>query len=158
MATQPSLQKIAENVSYLQQDMAKVGMLVDRLDTTIDKLADISNNVSNLLAVHETKLSAQEIISKQTVDLVEKRRVETDDKLQTVHARISSGEKELADKIDTQYDEIMLELKDMRRESTEQHNKLSGRITTMEKWMWAVVGGSGVVGALITIAIRFIPA
>ena len=157
MAAQPSLQKIAENVSYLQQDMAKVGLLVDRLDTTIDKLADISNNVSNLLAVHETKLSAQEIISKQTVDLVEKRRVETDDKLQTIHSRISSGEKELADKIDPQYDEIMLELKDMRRESTEQHNKLSGRITTMEKWMWAVVGGAGVIGSLITIAIRFIP-
>lgn len=157
MAAQPSLQKLADNVSYLQQDMAKVGMLVDRLDTTIDKLADISNNVSNLLAVHETKLSAQEIISKQTVDLVEKRRVETDDKLQTIHARISSGEKELADKIDTQYDEIMTELKEMRRESTEQHNKLSGRITTMEKWMWTVIGGSAVVGGLITIAIRFIP-
>lgn len=157
MATQPNLQKLADNVSYLQQDMAKVGMLVDRLDTTIDKLADISNNVSNLLAVHETKLSAQEIISKQTVDLVEKRRVETDDKLQTVHARISSGEKELADKIDTQYDEIMTELKEMRRESTEQHNKLSGRITTMEKWMWTVIGGSAVVGGLITIAIKFIP-
>jgi len=158
MAAQPSIQKLAENVSYLQQDMAKVGMLVDRLDTTIDKLADISNNVSNLLAVHETKLSTQEIISKQTVDLVEKRRIETDDKLQTIHARISSGEKDLADKIDVQYDEIMLELKDMRRESTEQHNKLSGRITTMEKWMWAVVGGAGVIGSLITIAIRFIPA
>lgn len=157
MATQPNLQKLADNVSYLQQDMAKVGMLVDRLDTTIDKLADISNNVSNLLAVHETKLSAQEIISKQTVDLVEKRRVETDDKLQIVHARISSGEKELADKIDTQYDEIMTELKEMRRESTEQHNKLSGRITTMEKWMWTVIGGSAVVGGLITIAIKFIP-
>lgn len=157
MAVQPSLQKLADNVSYLQQDMAKVGMLVDRLDTTIDKLADISNNVSNLLAVHETKLSAQEIISKQTVDLVEKRRVETDDKLQTIHARISSGEKELADKIDTQYDEIMSELKEMRRESTEQHNKLSGRITTMEKWMWTVIGGSAVVGGLITIAIKFIP-
>lgn len=157
MAVQPDIQKIADNVSYLQQDMAKVGILVDRLDTTIDKLADISNNVSNLLAVHETKLSAQEIITKQTTDLVEKRRVETDEKLQTIHARISSGEKELADKIDTQYDEIMTELKEMRRESTEQHNKLSGRITTMEKWMWAVIGGSAVVGGLITIAIKFIP-
>lgn len=157
MAVQPNLQKLADNVSYLQQDMAKVGMLVDRLDTTIDKLADISNNVSNLLAVHETKLSAQEIITKQTSDLVEKRRVETDEKLQTIHARISSGEKELADKIDTQYDEIMRELKEMRVESTTQHNKLSGRITTMEKWMWAVIGGSAVVGGLITIAIKFIP-
>ena len=93
MAGQPNLQKIAENLSYLEKDMAKVGMLVDRLDTTIDKLTDISTNISQLLAVHETKLSAQEIISKQTTDLVEKRRVEMDEKIQTLHARISSGEK-----------------------------------------------------------------
>ena len=158
MAVQPNLQKLVDNVSYLQQDMAKVGILVDRLDATIDRLADISSNVSNLLAVHETKLTAQEIITKQTVDLVEKRRVETDEKLQTLHARISSGEKELAEKIDLQYDEIMNELKEMRNESTAQHNKLSSRITTMEKWMWTVIGGSAVVGGLITIAIRFIPA
>lgn len=158
MAGQPNLQKLADNVSYLQQDMAKVGMLVDRLDTTIDKLADISNNVSNLLAVHETKLSAQEIITKQTTDLVEKRRVETEEKIQLVHSRISSGEREITEKIDTQYDEIMKELKEMRIESTAQHNKLSGRITTMEKWMWTVIGGAGVVGGLITIAIKFIPA
>lgn len=157
MVAQPNLQKLTDNVSYLQQDMAKVGLLVDRLDTTIDKLADISNVVSNLLAVHETKLSAQEIISKQTSELVEKRRVETDEKLQTIHARISSGEKELSEKIDVQYDEIMRELKEMRIESTTQHNKLSSRITTMEKWMWAVVGGSGVIGGLIAIGIKFIP-
>lgn len=158
MAVQPNLQKIAENVSYLQQDMAKVGTLVDRLDTTIDKLADISNNVSNLLAVHETKLSAQEIITKQTTDLVEKRRVETDEKIQTLHGRITSSEKEMADRIDRQYDDIMNELKEMRLESTNQHNKLSSRITTMEKWMWTIIGGSIVVGSLITLAVKFIPA
>lgn len=158
MAAQPSLQKLAENVSFLQQDMAKVGTLVDRLDTTIDKLADISNNVSNLLAVHETKLTSQEIISKQITDIVEKRRVETDDKIQLLHGRISSGEKELAEKIDMQYDDIMKELKEMRLESTTQHNKLSARITTMEKWMWTVIGGTIVVGSLITLAVKFIPA
>ena len=157
MAGQPNLQKIAENLSYLEKDMAKVGMLVDRLDTTIDKLTDISTNISQLLAVHETKLSAQEIISKQTTDLVEKRRVEMDEKIQTLHARISSGEKELVDKIDTQYDEIMRELKEMRVESTTQHNKLSSRINTMEKWMWTVIGGAIVVGSLITLAVKFIP-
>lgn len=156
MAGQPSLQKLSENVSYLQQDMAKVGTLVDRLDTTIDKLADISNNVSSLLAVHETKLTSQEIISKNITDIVEKRRVETDDKIQLLHGRISSGEKELGEKIDMQYDEIMKELKEMRVESTTQHNKLSSRITTMEKWMWTVIGGSAVVGGLITIGIKFI--
>jgi hypothetical protein len=81
MATQ-SVNKLAEDVSYLRKDMAVVGALVDRLDTTIDKLTDISNSVSSLLAVHETKLTSQEIISKQLGDLVEARRVETDEKVQ----------------------------------------------------------------------------
>ena len=150
MAT-PNVNKLAEDMSYLRKDMAVVGALVDRLDTTIDKLTDISNSVSSLLAVHETKLTSQEIISKQLSDLVEARRVETDDKIQILHERISSGERELKDNIDDQYDELMKEIKEMRAESTVQHNTLSNRITTMEKWMWAVIGGSAIVGGLITV-------
>lgn len=152
----PDLSKLVDTVSGLNQDMAKVGTLVDRLDTTIIKLADISANVSQLLAVHESKLTAQEIVTKQTVDLIEKRRVETDEKIQLVHGRISSGEKELTEKIDNQYDDIMSELKEMRKESTEQHNKLSGRITTMEKWMWTVMGGAIVVGSIIGFISKYI--
>jgi hypothetical protein len=52
----------------------------------------------------------------------------------------------------------MSELKEMRKESNEQHNKLSSRINTMEKWMWTVIGGAIVVGSLITWAVKFIPA
>jgi len=138
-------------MSHLRKDMAVVGALVDRLDTTIDKLTDISNSVSSLLAVHETKLSAQEIISKQLSDLVETRRVETDDKIQILHERISSGERELKQNIDKQYDELMTEIKEMRAESAAQHTTLSERITAMEKWMWTVIGGSAIVGGIITL-------
>ena len=150
MAT-TNVNKLSEDVSYLRKDMAVVGSLVDRLDTTIDKLTDISNNVSNLLAVHETKLSSQEIITKQISELVEARRMETDDKIQILHERISSGERELKESIDDQYDELMKEIKEMRAESTMQHNILSDRITAMEKWMWAVIGGSAIVGGIITL-------
>jgi septation ring formation regulator EzrA len=150
MAT-PSVNKLAEDVSYLNRDMAVVNTLVGRLDTTIDKLTDISSSVSNLLAVHETKLTSQEIISKQLSDLVETRRVETDDKVQLLHERISSGERELKESIDDQYDELMKEIKEMRAESTVQHNTLSDRITAMEKWMWTVIGGAAIVGGIITL-------
>ena len=150
MAT-PSVNKLSEDVSYLSRDMAVVNTLVGRLDTTIDKLTDISSSVSNLLAVHETKLTSQEIISKQLSDLVEARRVETDDKIQILHERISSGERELKSSIDDQYDELMKEIKEMRAESTVQHNTLSDRITTMEKWMWTVLGGSAIVGGIIAL-------
>jgi hypothetical protein len=147
----PTVNKLAEDMSYLRKDMAVVGALVDRLDTTIDKLTDISNSVSSLLAVHETKLTSQEIISKQLSELVEARRVETDDKIQILHERISSGERELKISIDEQYDELMKEIKEMRADSATQHAALSDRITKMEKWMWTVIGGSAIVGGLITI-------
>ena len=150
MSTQ-NVDKLAEDVSYLRKDMAVVGALVDRLDTTIDKLTDISNSVSNLLAVHETKLTSQEIVSKQLSDLVETRRMETEDKIQLLHERISSGEREIKEQIDDQYDELMAEIKAMRAESVTQHNILSERITTMEKWQWAVIGGSAIVGGILSI-------
>ena len=150
MATQ-NIDKLAADVSYLLKDMAVVGALVDRLDTTIDKLTDISNNVSNLLSVHETKLTSQEIISKQLSDLVEARRVETEEKIQILHERISSGEREIKDKIDDQYDELMKEFKEMRAEANVQHNTLSSRINAMEKWMWTVIGGSVLIVGIISI-------
>jgi ABC-type siderophore export system fused ATPase/permease subunit len=150
MAT-PNINKLADDISYLSKDMAVVNTLVGRLDTTIDKLTDISSSVSNLLAVHETKLTSQEIISKQLSDLVEARRVETDDKIQILHERISSGERELKVSIDKQYDELMTEIKEMRAESATQHTTLSERITAMEKWMWTVIGGSAIVGGIITL-------
>ncbi len=138
-----------EDFTGLQKDITKISTIVDRFDVAIDKLTEVSTSVSQLLAVHETKITAHDVLTKQTVELMEKRRVETDDKIQILHERISSGERELKANIDEQYDELMKEIKEMRAESTTQHNTLSDRITTMEKWMWIVIGGAIVVGAIL---------
>lgn len=139
---------LADDVSYLQQDMAKIGMLVDRLDITIDKLAEVSTSLSQLLAVHETKISAQDAIVKNVSDLVEKRREEMEENVKLLHARISSGEKEMEDKLDDRSESILEELKEMRAESAKQHEALNNRITVLEKWMWVVVGALAVLNFL----------
>lgn len=160
--TTPSTNKLAEDISYLNRDMAVVNTLVGRLDTTIDKLTDISSSVSNLLAVHETKLTSQEVISKQLSNLVEARRVETDEKIQLLHERISSGEREIKEQIDEQYDELMKEFKEMREESktyrqglndrmADQYTAFGNRITTIEKWVWTVIGGAAIVGGILSL-------
>jgi prefoldin subunit 5 len=139
---------LADDVSYLQQDMAKIGTLVDRLDITIDKLAEVSTSLSQLLAVHETKISAQDAIVKNVSDLVEKRREEMEQNIKLLHARISSGEKEMEDKLDDRAESILEELKEMRAESAKQHEALNNRITVLEKWMWVVVGALAVLNFL----------
>lgn len=136
----PTVSKIAEDVSYLQQDMAKVGVLVDRLDETIDKLAEVSSSLSQLLAVHESRITAQDILVKSLQDLVEKRREEMDDNIKLLHARISSGEKELEEDLENKKLMVLEELKEMRVEANKQHEEMSNRITTLEKWMWIAIG------------------
>jgi len=138
-----------QDFTSLQKDITKISTIVDRFDVAIDKLTEVSTSVSQLLAVHETKITAHDVLTKQTVELMEKRRVETDDKIQILHERISSGERELKTNIDKQYDELMTEIKEMRAESTKQHTILSDRITAMEKWMWIVIGGAIVVGVIL---------
>lgn len=138
-----------QDFASLQKDITKISTIVDRFDVAIDKLTEVSTSVSQLLAVHETKITAHDVLTKQTVELMEKRRIETDDKIQILHERISSGERELKTNIDKQYDELMTEIKEMRAESTKQHTTLSDRITAMEKWMWIVIGGAIVVGVIL---------
>jgi ABC-type siderophore export system fused ATPase/permease subunit len=139
-----------EDFTGLQRDITKISTIVDRFDVAIDKLTEVSTSVSQLLAVHETKITAHDVLTKQTVELMEKRRVETDDKIQILHERISSGERELKVNIDKQYDELMTEIKEMRAESQTQHTALSDRITAMEKWHWLIIGGSIIIGVLIS--------
>jgi chromosome segregation ATPase len=141
--------KLLDEVSNLKSDMAKVGALVDRLDITIDKLTEVSTSVSQLLAVHETKITSQDIVLKQTVDLVEKRRVETEEKLQNIHDRISENETKFVEKLDKQHKEILEELRRMQDSSSQQHKAIGARMSKVEKWMWLLIGGAGVVGFLL---------
>lgn len=145
------INKIANDVTYLVKDIAVISSLVDRLDTTIDKLTVISSSVSSLLAVHEAKLDAHELATKNLIETVEIRRMETEDKFESLQERIFLGERQFSDKIDDQYDEIMKEIKEMRVEGNLYRQVLSERISTIEKWQWIVVGGSAVIGSILAL-------
>jgi len=150
MDIQPSIQRLADDVSSLQQNMAKFGSLVDRLDITIDKLTEVSTSVSQLLAVHESKLTAQEEYTRHITELVERRRVDTDDKIKAIGDRIIAGEKDIQNKLDNQYDALLEEIKAARKDSADEHKELVSRISKVEKWSLLVIGGAMVVGFILS--------
>ncbi len=156
--TNSDVKKLADTISTLQQDMAQVGTLVDRLDVTIEKLTEVSTRVSELLAVQGTRLEAQEKASEQLQELIEKRRVETDTNIKDVYVRVERVEKDLYDEIEASQEKVLKEIKEMRAESTTQHNELKGKVNRLEKWMWTIIGGLAVITLIIQIGSRFIPA
>ena len=154
--TNSDVKKLSETISTLQQDMAQVGTLVDRLDVTIEKLTEVSTRVSELLAVQGTRLETQEKVSEQIQALIEKRRIETDTNIKDVYVRVEKVEKDLYDEIEASQEKVLKEIKEMRAESTQQHNELKGKVNRLEKWMWTVIGGIAVVSFLIQIGIKFV--
>lgn len=149
MVQDSEVKKLAENVSALQQDMAQVGALVDRLDVTIEKLTEVSTTVSQLLAVQGNRLEFQEKVAEKLQDLVEKRRTETESYVKDLHVKIDNVEKDLKKDIDESHDSILEKIEQMQQNSTQQHQQISEktneRIARLEKWMWGAVGGSIVI-------------
>lgn len=143
------VKKLAENVSSLQKDMAQVGVLVDRLDVTIEKLTEVSSTVSQLLAVQGSRLEFHEKVQEKLQDLVEKRRQETDENIKSVYNRIEKVEKDLQNDMENTEDRIIKKIEEMQKSGTDQHasiNKgITDRIDRLEKLMWTAIGGGVVI-------------
>jgi len=116
-------QKVQENANQIQElktNITMIATLVDKFDTAIDKLSDVSNCVDKMLAVHENRLATQE---SQT---------------EVIHTRITDYRKELLE-----------EIKDMREESEKQHKDIAERITKLEKGKWLIIGAATTVGFIL---------
>jgi capsule polysaccharide export protein KpsE/RkpR len=80
---------MADNLDRDLQHMYKV---IDKLDTAIEKLSDVSTDIKQILAVHEQRLD-------QTESIMERHFVQMD----AVHNRVSS----LRDDMNTTHQEVL---------------------------------------------------
>jgi gas vesicle protein len=149
-------ERMTESIYTLQKDMAQIGPLVERLDITIEKLTEVSSNVSTLLAVHDNRIEFQEKLLEKTQTLIEDNRRESDKNIKDVYYRVESVERDLYSEIEANQEKVLKEIKDMRAESTLQHNELKARVLRIDKWMWTMIGGLAVITLLIQIGMKFI--
>ena len=97
---------IRTDVEILKRDMHQLNGLFSRLDVTIEKLSEVSSNLSRMIAVHENRLEKQEEADKQLhamVDLLftkmEERRKESDTLKEEVRKEISNLHNDLVSEI-----------------------------------------------------------
>ena len=87
--------ELYKDVVKLKSDMAQINVLVDRIDVTIEKLTEVSKNISELLAVQANRLEFQEKITQQLSVLMEKRRDESEENIRYLREEIEKVEKDL---------------------------------------------------------------
>ena len=72
-------------VAVLEERLENFEAFVSKLDSAIEKIAEVNNNVSRMLAVHEERISKQEEIDSVLFDKIDKLR----DKMDSDHDNVS---------------------------------------------------------------------
>ena len=137
------LNKIQTKIALLEKD-AKTGEQIHRrLEIAIDKLSDCSISLKGMLAQQEQKLTKAEQTDEDIFITLESRRKEWDSDLKELHSRITTNTKERRENQIKSENNMLNELRSMRQQ-------LSERVGVLEKWRWLIIGGSIIVGLLIS--------
>ena len=82
-------------VAVLEEKLQNFESVVSKLDAAIEKIAEVNNNVSRMLAVHEERISKQEEIDSILFDKIDKLRDKMDRDHDGVVTRLSKLERKL---------------------------------------------------------------
>ena len=123
---------IKVQLESLRKDIENVNSINNRLDTAIDKLTDVSTSIKSMLAVHEEKIQRQEQIDEVIFTKLKDRADEIDNVYRDLQREINHTEKRL-----------LIEIKSLR-------NDIGGRVGVLEKWRWLIIGGSIVIGWVLS--------
>jgi predicted nucleic acid-binding Zn-ribbon protein len=126
---------VETEIALLKREVDDMKQIHVRLDSAIEKIAEVSSSLHTVIAVHEEKLARQE----ETLEESEK---QLRDNVQELHSRITTNAKETSQHMSEMERRLLEELQTIRRE-------MSSRVGMLEKWKWVIVGGSIVAGFII---------
>ena len=85
----PTMDNQQIKLAVLDQRLETFEGIVSKLDAAIEKIAEVNNNVSRMLAVHEERISKQEDIDAVLFDKIDKLRYKMDIDHDIVNRRLS---------------------------------------------------------------------
>ena len=137
------IDNLKTEIALLQKD-AKTGELIhQRLEIAIEKLSDIGVSCKQMLSQQQTRLERAEQTDDDIFITLESRRKEWDNDLKELHSRITTNSRELREHQVQSENKLLDEIRMVR-------TQLSERVGVLEKWRWLIIGGSIIIGLLIS--------
>ena len=137
------LNKIQTKIALLEKDAKTGEQIHQRLEVAIGKLSDCAVSLKAMLAQQEQKLTKAEQTDDDIFITLESRRKEWDNDLKELHSRITTNSRELREHQVQSENKLLSEIRAMR-------NQLSERVGVLEKWRWIIIGGSIIVGLMMS--------
>ena len=144
------MDSLETKVAVIEHDLKQIQVVFSRLDLAIEKIGDVSNCINKMLAVHDTKLEAQENVNEDIYQSLEVHRQETKESNAELHSRITTITRELEAKIQTTSDKLLNAISDLKKSVEIEEEKHKERIDKLERTKYIMIGGGIAIGAIIT--------
>ena len=140
----------------LETEVQVLKSVVSKLDTSIEKIAQVSGDIGKILAVHEQRLDNIEKVADQRTD-----------EIKDLHSRITTGNREIVDKIADMEQRLEIKMRENGLAAKEQHSAIQKeiqkdiesigtkvttideRVDSLERWKWWLMGAAGAVGFML---------
>ena len=137
------IDNLKTDIALLKKD-AKTGELIhQRLEVAIEKLSDIGISCKQMLSQQQTRLERAEQTDDDIFITLESRRKEWDNDLKELHSRITTNSRELREHQVQSENKMLTEIRAVR-------TQLSERVGVLEKWRWLIIGGSIILGLMMS--------
>jgi len=137
------LEKLKTDIALLKKD-AKTGELIhQRLEVAVDKLTEITISLKGMISQQEDRVSRAEQTDDDIFITLETRRKEWDNDLKELHSRITTNTRELREHQIQSENTMLKEIRAVR-------TQLSERVGVLEKWRWVIIGGSIIIGLMMS--------
>ena len=123
----------------IESEVEVLKSVVAKLDASIEKISQVSTDIGRLLAVHE-----------QRIDQLEKTDERRMDDIKELHSRITTGNREIMDKLDQKIDELAKADREQHEALKKTMDNVKERVDVLEKWRWMIVGGAIVIGYMMS--------
>lgn len=129
---QEELQELKYEVNLLKSKVdtsgRQVDLLLQKLDTTADKLVDLTVTITRLCTLQEQQDKEDQVVREE---------------IRTLHKRVSVEIEESETRVTDQ-------IKQLREENTSQHHEFNQRLRLVENLRWLVMGGAIVLGVVLS--------
>ena len=137
---------VETEIALLKREVGDMKQIHVRLDSAIEKIAEVSTSLHTIMAVHEEKLIRQE----EALDEQEKK---LQDNIMELHSRITSNAKEQTQLMGEMERRLVDAMKEHNRTESQEfqrlRNELQNRVGVLEKWRHLIIGGAIVVGFIL---------
>ena len=123
-------------------DLAVLKTVVNRIDSSIAAMTEVSANIGKLLAVHEERINQLE--KDQNIVGLD---------IRDIHSRITTMSREIMDKLETTEKILESKIKESNDATskkleiiTKEMQQIDDRVGFLERWKWMVFGGAVAMG------------